>query len=210
MAKSKKRRSRKKRYKKAYDIKVLRARWKLQRFDPKRRDAIMKTIISIIWAVFFTIVSVFGVFVHGIYKPIDRSNAESYTVEFDYFDIYHRHRSHSQESLVLTNGEKIWLPHVYFVGDENLYYELHEIESQIPLIIKQHPNGTVLEISYGLGEQQEILNFDYAQKKQFQLSLLLFTVGILCGLGAIALFIYAGIMTIKRKVFAPSKNIYRR
>ena len=202
---------RKKRYKKSHDIKVLKARWKLERFDPKRRDDIMKTIIAIIWLIIFTFTSVLTIFVWGIYEPIDKEDAVSRSVEFDRFDVYYSRR-HNNKYIVLTNGEKIFLPGVYFVGDTSyyLYDDLRSIEHGTPLELKLHPDGTVLEISTELVGHKEILNFDYSQKKLFEQSVFFFVLGILSGLGAIALIFYAWKMIVKRKVFVPSKNIYKR
>ena len=96
------------------------------------------------------------------------------------------------------------------MGAEDLDKDLEHIESGTPLNLKLHPDGTILEISTDFVGYREILNFDHAQKKLFEQSVIDFIIGILCGLGALALAINSGIMIIKHKVFAPSKSIYKK
>jgi len=201
---------RKKRYRKSYNVKDLKRRWALQRFDPKRRDAIIITISKILFSMIFAFIFVLFVFIGGIYKPIDMENAVSRSVEFDKLHVYHSFRGSYRYYMVLTNGEKLQLPRIYIMGAEDLDKDLEHIESGTPLNLKLHPDGTILEISTDFVGYREILNFDHAQKKLFEQSVIDFIIGILCGLGALALAINSGIMIIKHKVFAPSKSIYKK
>lgn len=196
---------RKKRQKKTYNLKELQEKWKLQRFDEKKYFDQMRTILAIVGVVLLTFFFVLSCFIIGIYKPIDKEDAISCSKEFQDFHSYFSKTSGYNYYIELSNNERRSIPDEYFNG--KLENDLRQLSPGTILDFKMHPDGTILEIKVG---QKEILNFDYAQKQLFKTSIFIFVLGILCFLGMVACTVYAMIKIIRYKVFAPSKNIYKR
>jgi hypothetical protein len=196
---------RKKRQKKTYNLKELQEKWKLQRFDEKKYYDRMRTILAIIGAVVLVSFAILSCFVVGIYKPIDKEDAITCSKEFQDFHSYFSKNSGYDYSIELSNNELRSIPDEYFNG--KLENDLRRLSPGTILDFKMHPDGTILEIKVG---QKEILNFDYAQKQLLKRSIFIFVLGILCFLGMVACTVYAMIKIIRYKVFAPSKNIYKR
>jgi len=192
---------RKKRQKKIYNVKELQEKWKLQRFDEKKYYDRMRTILAIIGASILLFSAIISCFVIGIYKPIKKEEAICRSAQFHSYHSYITKTS-SHRYIKLDNQESINIPKTYHIEND-----LQVLEPNTTLTLKLHQDGTVLEIKTA---QKEILNFDYAQKQLLKRSIFIFVLGILCFLGMVACTVYAMIKIIRYKVFAPSKNIYKR
>lgn len=196
---------RKKRQKKTHNIKELREKWKLQRFDEKKYFDKMRTILAIIGAVVLVSFAILSCFVVGIYKPIDKEDAITCSKEFQDFHSYFSKTSGYNYYIELSNNERRSIPDEYV--NRKLENDLRQLPTGTILDFKLHPDGTILEIK---AEQKELLNFDYAQKQLFKTSIFIFVLGILCFLGMVACTVYALIKIIKYKVFETSKSVYKR
>lgn len=192
---------RKRRQRKTYKLKALRKKRQLQRSDK------INTIFAIIGAVVLAALAVLSFFVIGIYNPIDKEDAVSCSKEFQRLRSYYSTSIVSNYYIEFSNNERSFIPDTYFIGKQNIANDLRQLSPGTVLDFKFHPDGTILEIK---SEQKEILNFDYAQKQLFKMSIFIFLVGIVCFLGMVACTVYAMIKIIKYKVFTPSKSVYKR
>lgn len=197
---------RKKRQKKIYSVKELRKKWKMERFDERRYQAKVSTIVFMICAIVLVGYAVWVLFGLGIYEPIKPEDAICRSVQFE---SYHSSSSryYGGAYIKLTNQESVYLSGDYTYANMALEEELYKLEPDTTLYLKLNEYGTVLEIKTA---QKEILSFDYAQKQMRKISIIIFVIGILALLGAIACAVYAMIKIIKHKVFAPSKSIYKK
>lgn len=193
----------KKRKKKIYDVKVLREKWKLERFDEKKYNAKISTIAAIMGAILLASLAVVSCFVVGIYEPIDKEDSVLCSVEFDHYSSYSSRHGRMRRYIELTNKERMSI----YVGGENLANSLRALSPGTVLSLRLHPRGTILEIST---ESEELLNFDNAQDELRTESIFWFVVGIVMFLGAIPCVAYSWIKIVKHKVFSPSKAIYKR
>ena len=163
----KKNRKKKKRIKKNYDIKVLRERWKIQRFDPQKHYAKVGACVGIagVLVLILTLVMLlnfvweFG----GIYDPIGEDEAILKTAQFKRYSLHRR-----QITIILTNNERVYISRGLYYG--RLDSDLDELAPEATLHFKFNSSGQVLEIRT---DQKEILNFDFTQKLLIRMSIII-------------------------------------
>ena len=201
----KRRRYKKRPPKKIYDIKKLKEKWKLQRFNKKKFYAKMETvsaIVGIIALVFFAILC----FVCANYQPIEYEEAIPYSAQFEKYYTRYSYKGGSTECIKFTNQDSKSLSDFYFYGDQSPHADLKALPQGTLLDLKLHPIGEILEIKAG---DKEILNFDYAQKQLQKRSISFFIVGILLCLVTIPLTLYAWKKIFKEKAFSRAVQFYK-
>lgn len=202
MAKHSKRK-RQKRQKKTYDLKVLQEKWALERFDEKKYQARIATVVALICAACLLVMGILTcVFVP--YTPIAREDATYISASYNGYHTYHR-RGRESLYLMFTDRERLLLSRAYTNND--LKDRLAALDAGTEMQILLSPDNEIIEIK---AAETEILNFDHAQKKLQRQGIFYFAVGILICAGSVMCGIYAFIKICKEKVFAPSKSIYGR
>ena len=191
--------------KKIYDIKQLKEKWKQQRFNEKNYYAKMGTVLGLVGIVLLIGFAV-CCFILSNHQPIEYSQAISYSAQFEKYYTRYNYKGGSTEYIEFTNKESKPLSDLYFYGDQSPHADLKALAKGTTLDLKLHPNGEILEIKVG---NEEILNFDYAQKQLQKRSIFILVIGILSLLAIIPLLIYVWKKIFKEKVFSRAVQFYK-
>ncbi len=191
--------------KKIYDIKQLKEKWKLQRYNEKKFQAKMATVLGFVGIVLLIGLSVLC-FITANYQPIEYDQASSYSAAFEKYRLYHRTRGGTRRYIEFTNGDSKSLSNIYFYGEQTIKADLEALPKGTTLDLKLHPGGYVLEIKT---DDKEILNFDYAQEQLQKRSIFFLVMGILSCTGIIPCVIYVWKKIFKEEVFSRAVQFYK-
>ncbi len=191
--------------KKTYDIKQLKEKWKLQRFNEKKYYAKMGTFLGFAWIVLLIGFAVFC-FIVANYQPIEYDQAIPYSALFEKYYTRYNFKGGSTKCIKFTNQDSKSLPDFYFFGEQSPNADLEALAKGTTLNLKLHPEGAVLEIKAG---DKEILNFDYAQRQLQKRAIFFLVLGILSCVGIIPCVIYVWKKIFKEEVFSRAVQFYK-
>lgn len=193
-----KRKKRKQRPVKTYDIKALKRKWKWEDWQRKNRRADRtrtSPIVLLCCAAVFLAFGIFGSIVFWYTPPASYEQATVVEASFDRYVVSHAVRGGTDRDIVLSDGERYNL--CGFCADDALEARLYDLPKNTPITLRIDDKGFVVEI---IADGETLLPYEEGVRDTQAYCTMWFCIWIGIQIIAIAIAVYAVRRIVKDRV----------